>query len=810
MSASAWTRIEPIVEAALALDRDARAAYLDQACDGDATLRQEVDALIGYAADAEVFLAQTALEDASRALTDERSPSSMLGRQVAGYRLDALLGIGGAGEVYRARDLRLDRDVAIKILWHLDSDRPSERRRVEAEARSASRLNHPNIVTIYAVGEDDGLGFIAMELVQGQTLGERMSVGRLPADQLLTIAVRLADALAAAHAEGIVHRDLKPENVMITPTGAVKVLDFGIARRDRDEGERAIAGTAGYIAPEVLAGEPARAAADQYAFGVILREMVAGAPSRVAPIIARCLEADPSRRFPSAAELAAALRQLRDGQPISRRQVLMAVAGLAGIALAGAAVWRGSQGRARQPIAVLPFRNTSGDADIDYLASGLTATLIERLALMPALQVASRSLVANFKDATIEPRDLGRQLGADVVLSGTVNRQASILHIATKLADVATGTTLWSAEYQRPASELLIVEEQIAQAIVDEGVKLTLSAEQRRRLTRRPTRDAEAWQQYLQAIYLCQQETEDAYLDARDLLGEALARDPQFAAAHVQMATTFAVMAVDGFERPTDAWPESSRHVRRALEIDPDLTDAYASSASHEFFFNWNWEAAEAEWRQAMRFGGGELHPDFYTARALQRWAVGRGDEALAFARQARAIDPISPMFAIREADFLTHAGRPAEAVSLYRQVLSQHPDDSRARFGLSDALRDQGRLDDALAERRAAHVSAGEGDIVSGPFSASTAEELRRLDARSARAELQALVGRERAGGYVSPLDLARQHARLGEYEAAEALFDRALADRSPGLTMLNVDAVWAGMRGGARFSALRERVRL
>ncbi|MBK5299082.1 MAG: protein kinase [Vicinamibacteria bacterium] len=830
MTSTSWARVEPLIFEALGLEGAARAAFLEGACGADLELRREVETLLALDDTAQLFLERSALDEAARALHDEMEPTSLVGQHVGGYRIDALIGVGGMGDVYRARDVPLDRDVALKVLVHWPADRPADRARVAMEARAASRLNHPNIVTVHAVGEADGLGFIAMELVQGQTLRGRLMAGPLTVDEAAVLAQQMADALAAAHAEGIVHRDLKPENVMVTPSGLLKVLDFGIAGREHaGADESPIGGTAGYMSPEQADGQPARAASDQFSFGVILHEMLAGRlPSASDPIhavvldvspalsavVARCLAKRPDDRFASTDDLAAALRAARAHPPragLTRRRALQAGAAAVAVAAAGAWAWQvGPWSTRRRTLAVVPFRNTSGDADADYLADGLTATLIERLALMPSLAVLPRSLVFNFKSAAGGAPEIGRQLGAAFVLGGTVGRAGDRLQVSAHLDDVATGRTVWSESYDRRVGELLLVEEQIAQAIVDEGVRLKLSVEQRRRLQRRPTSDPVAYELYLEAVYLCQQEAEASYLDARDLLRDALARDPQFGAGHTQMATTYAVMAIDGLERPTEAWPESSRHVRRALSADPDLADAHASAASQEFFFNWNWDGAEDEWRLAMRFGGGELHPDLYTARALQRWALGRIDDALSLVRQARRVDPVSPVFIVREADFLLHRGDLDAAATLYLQVLAIRPDDTRALFGLADVYRRLGRFEDALVQRRRAHVAAGEPEVAEGPFSATAVEELDRIDAKSALSQLALFAVRAKAGAYVSPLDIARQHARLGQADAAASLFDEAVADRAPGLTMLGVDRAWDLVRGDARFRALHARVGL
>ena len=841
MTSALFARAEPIVAEALALTAGARTAWLDQACAGDAALRREVESLLAFEHAATAFLERPALEDAARQMGDELDPGVLVGEQLGDYRVDAVVGVGGMADVYRVRNLALARDEALKVLAPSPLVRDDDRTRVEAEARAASRLNHPNIVTIFAVGEAEGLHFIAMELVDGETLRQRLAAGPLAVADVASFAVQLSDALAAAHAAGIVHRDLKPENIKITVDGRVKVLDFGIAGRVHTEtAGHAVAGTAGYMAPEQAAGQPARPASDQFSFGVILYEMLTGRPpfaeaSRAAmleavrsheprpiagldPVVARllgrCLAKAPEQRFASSADLAAACRQWQrriDERGFTRRRVLQAAGVALTVATTAAGAWiLGPWSAQPRRLAVLPFRNRSTDAESEYLSAGLSATLIERLGVMPTLTVLPRSLVANIAGSDLTPQDAGRRLTADVVLDGEITRVGKRLLVAAHLLDVASGRTLWSARYEQPANGLLFVEEQIAQAIVDEGVRLRLNADQRRRLVRHETTDPVAFDLYLQAVYLCEQETEAGYLEARRILTDALERDPRFSQGHVQMAATYAVMAVDGLQRPTEAWPQSSRHVRLALEATPDAADAHASAASHEFFFNWNWEAAEAEWREALRFGGADLYPGLHASRSLQRAAVGRLDEALELARRARTLDPLSPMFAVREADFLALTGDASRAVELYEAVLADAPGDVRALFGLSDACRALARLDEAVAHRRRAHLVLGEQAVLDGGRLDDDAEELARLDGASARAQLAALDARAAAGGYVSPLDIARQHARLGEADAAVARFDQAMADRAPGLAMLDVDRAWDPMRADPRFLALRLRVGL
>ena len=848
MFISRWSLIERTLLEALAQPPADRAAFIDRACAGDDDLRCEVESLLDYEQEERDFLERPALEVTARA-SGTRQDTSLVGREIGVYRLHAFIGAGGMGDVYRACDLTLGRDVALKVLerphWSaVDFDR------FEEEARTASILNHPNIVTIFGVGGDGEIAYIAMELVHGQTLRDVLVAGGLPVERALDLAARFADALAAAHAAGIVHRDLKPDNVMVTPQGRVKVLDFGIARRCTDAVRPqpetgAILGTAAYMSPEQAQGEPASTASDRFSFGVILYELLTGRrpferASKVATldaivnddatpidpedmsispalrsVVARCLSKRADERYANTEELTLALRtareQLHVPAGLSRRRALWLVAAAALSTTIGVGAWRAA-GRAEpvRSVAILPFANTRRDEDTTPLCEGLTATLIRRLGQVPSLTVMSRSLVFNFRDKRVDPRTVGRQLGVEAVLTGGIVRRAGRLAISADLTDVASGRSLWRGAYERDAADLLQLEDEIARAVADEGLRLSLSREDRRRLARNATNDPVAYELYWQAVHLNERENEADYLRARALLDRTIARDVQFADAYIAQAATYAVMAVDGLERPTESWPLSNRNVRRALDLDSGMPDAHASAASFEFFFNWNWEAAEEEWTLALRAGAANVHPDLLSARALQRWALGHGDEALRLIRQARQADPLTPMFMVREADYLAQLDQHDAAAALYERAIHADDADSRGYYGLAALRRTEGRFDDAVDAMRRAEAVAGEDAIATmspAPRGSSGCERIARLIGRR---ELDALELRHRAGRYVSPLDFARAYAQLGHAERAFEHFEPAFADRAPGLVFLDVDRAWEAVRKDARFNAARRRVGL
>jgi TolB-like protein len=841
----AWPEVERVYHAALDQAPEARAAFLDSACTNE-RLRLEVETLLKHEAAAREFLERPAIEEsaASLVVNDGLLPP---GCRIGGYEILDVVGTGGMGEVYRARDLRLERDVGLKVVELAKTDDPSEVARFEEEARAASGLTHPNVVTIYGVGEDEGLAYIAMELVHGSTLRARLDEGRLPVSAAFDIAVQVAGALAAAHDAGIVHRDLKPENVMVTADGRVKVLDFGIAKRVGGNEPEAglVRGTAAYMSPEQARGLATDHTTDQFSLGAMLYEMFTGRrafqrgtvaetldavrtarpepiqkvnldlPTGLRAVVDRCLAREPAERWKSTHDLADALRQTRgrwqreNERRRARRRVLWLTGAATVTAATGLAAWRAwPSGPRPRSLAVLPFENPDANEAIEYLCDGLTENVIRRLSFVPDLDVRARSTVFNFKNSRLGALEAGRQLGVDAVLSGAVTLREGRIRVSARLLDVGRGSEWWGDQYDRPAADVLTVQSDLARAIIADGIRRPLDAETQRRLERPATESAEAHDLYLRALYLHRLEGDANYLGARRLLRRAVALDPAFALAHVSLASTFTVMAVDGFERPVEAWPASNRSVRRALELDPDLPEAHAERSSAWFFFDHDWYGAESEWKRAIEVRSSPSLPDLLSASALKLWALGQTAEALALTRRARTLDPLTPRFAIQEADLLLHGGRPAEAAAAYENVLAARPDEAAAYFGLAEAYHDQGQVGRAIEARRRGHEVID--DPLSSPPPDADEPAYRALERAAAEHELEALAARAALGSYVSPLDLARARARLGDADGAFRDLDAAFEEQSPGLVFLRVDRAWQTVREDPRFQAAIDAVDL
>ena len=832
MSAARWQQVESIAAVAMEQSSEERATFLTGACGGDEALQREVESLLEFEPLADTFLQRTAIDEAARIAAADDGAAEQIA--LAGYETGDLLGIGGMGEVYRARDLRLQRDVAIKVI-HC-AGRNDSARQVEQEARAASALNHPNIVTIHSVVLRGDVAFIVMELVSGRTLRVVLRDGLLPLPASLDIAVQLADGLTAAHANGVVHRDLKPDNVMVTADGLVKILDFGIATRAGGSDTRVFAGTAGYMSPEQAARQPVDHRADQFSFGAILYEMVSGqrafsgaskaetidaviqaeptpmrsgnasVPSALVDVIERCLRKDPGQRYTDTRELATRLRSVRDDvvhpeerrQP-GRRQVILLAAAAAVGAISAAAAWRlrATPAPVRR-LAILPFLNLAGDEGTQMLADGIPETLISQLTGITGLAVMGRNTAFQLGSGPRDPREIGRQFDVDLVLTGKVDR-GERTRIDVELADARTGAALWGEPFNRAEADVLAIQNEIAARIITNGLRRQLSKSQRAELGRRLPADAEAYRLFLQAVHLFRLEGESNYLEARRLLEMAVARDDAFALGHVTLASTYSVMAIDGYEDARDAYPRSNMHVDRALELDPDLPDAHAERAAEAFFYYRDPATAQREWDLALKADDVEVQAELYTSYVLQLWARGRLDEALRFARAARKVDPLSPMLATREADILAAKGDYSSAAVVYEKLLSGNLDERSARnanAGLAGVRFEQRRFDEAIdalwravggEERLPADLRGRAGYL--------------ELERRVALVELEGLQERTRAGLYASSYDFARVYARLGETDRAFRHLETAFEERAAGLMTLKVDPSWANLRSNPEF---------
>jgi len=793
------------------------------------------------------------------------------GSRLGPYVVSGPLGSGGMGEVWRGRDPRLGRDIALKVLPDRLAGEPGALDRFRVEALAASALSHPGIVTVYDVGEAEGRPFLCMEFVEGETLRALLDGPPLSPGRALRIGAQVADALAAAHEKGIVHRDLKPENLLVTSEGKVKVLDFGLAKvsplfagRADETGPAAtspgaLLGTVGYMSPEQASGGVTDFRSDQFALGTILHEMLTGTrtwrrptdaetlaaiireeppplgreaaaiPSEARRVVARCLGKEPSDRYASTRDLARDLAEAaaaapddgRDAPPLRRREPGRAslrprvstsirggvVAGVIAMSALTAWAWLRPGRAAIESLAILPFADHDAGSRARALGDGLAESLIERLSRIPRLRVMARATVLRYRDAP-DPLAVGRRLGVDAVLTGSVARLGGRISVDAELADARTGERLWGTRTERAFEDVVRLQESLAADIAG-ALRLELGREERAGLARSGTEDPAAWQLFLEARSRAAERTEEALLEGLRLYRQAVERDPSFARALLGIGDVYGVMATDGFVRPAEAWPLAEEYTRRALAADPRLAGARAHLAVLSFFAARRWGAVE----DLARILAAPTWPDdvdrYVEAQTLMLWATRRLDEALALLARARDRDPGNISLILRHADCASRAGRTDEAAAAYRLAVDADPSDPRAPFGLSEVLLRMGDAAGARAALQRAFEQAGEEALARRLEGAAGPEAIAAARAAATRQQLVRLeaLSHER---YVSPLDLARLHALLGEKDSAFSALDAAEKEASPGLAFLRVDDAWDGIRDDPRFELLASRLEL
>ena len=663
------------------------------------------------------------------------------GTVLGAYRIVAPIGAGGMGEVFLAQDSRLERNVALKILPRAFAGDAERLGRFVREAKSASALNHPNILTIHEIGMSEGFHYLATELIVGETLRERIARGALPVADCLEIAIQVAAALGAAHAAGIVHRDVKPENVMIRADGLVKVLDFGLAKWSEpqvvdpqgvtvDRGRThpgVVLGTVAYMSPEQSRGKTVDARTDLWSLGVVLYEMLSGrqpfegesstdvlanilhreppqlaleaeelAPE-IGAILGRALAKERLARYATSRELTADLKsaqkRLQFDAELGRSPlpggsaVSGGVAGPASAASGASASSpaRGSTGSGaalpRHAIAVLPFRNLSAEAENDYFCDGLAEELLNALAKIDGFKVAARTSAFAFRDKPAGISEIGRALGVTTVLEGSVRTSRGRMRIAVQLVNAADGFHLWSERYDREMRDIFDVQDEITLAIVD-ALKIKLFGDERTAALKRGTENAEAHELYLRGRFSWNQRTAEAVRRAADYYQEAIAQDPRYALAHAGLAECYVLYPWLSVAPPHDSMPKARTAALRALEIDDDLAEAHAALGVYLSFYAWDQPASERELRRAI-----ELKPSSATAYHwlgnIALLAMGRWDESLAAERRAGELDPLSLSIASDTGVTLLYARRFDEAIAQFRRTLAVDPKFYVARYHL-------------------------------------------------------------------------------------------------------------------------------
>jgi len=734
---------------------------------------------------------------------------TVLGR----YRLLERIGEGGMGEVWKAHDDNLDRDVAIKMLLHGTLGNTTSRERFRREALVLSRLSHPGVATIFDFDTRDGYEFLVMEYVAGGTLQSRLATGPLPIDEVLALGAAIADALDNAHRNGFLHRDLKPGNVALTTDGHPKILDFGIAlllSGDKADGRITQAGTIlgslPYMAPEQLFGEPGDARTDVYALGVMLFEMITGqrpfvkertealmfaiisnaalsvkalrpdVPDALDRLIAECLRKDPAERPPTAAHVSQALRGIREGIPT------------AALPLPPRDVIRS--------IAVLPLRNVSRDPSQEYFADGMTESLISDLARVKALRVISRTSVMRYKDAPKSLPDIARELNVDAVLEGAALLVGNRVRLSVQLVLARTDETLWGERYDRELEDLLGMQSELAETVT-RAIAIQLTPTEATKLASRAPVNAEAHLEYLKSRYSFFGGSPEAMDVALRHARRALELDPTSALAWSVLANCHIFRAIRGMDPPAEATAAAMTAAKRALQLDPSVADAHVSLGtilSHSGDLAGGLRALERA--VELNPGLGEAH--ILLGRAL--YAYERHAEAHAAMSKALSIDPLSMMSYTGVGDAYYFSRDYEKSVFNYRMGLELDPRFDGTHTGLARSLEALGRFDEARAEY-------GEGRRLSGGL-AGPSFGLAHLEAASGNEQearrILAELTEARSTRVVSAWGIAVLHASLGDVDEAFHWIDAAIEEHAPGLAMLRVHPRLDPIRNDPRYLPL------
>ncbi|NUO80613.1 protein kinase [candidate division KSB1 bacterium] len=763
----------------------------------------------------------------------------MLGQILSHYKILSKLGEGGMGVVYKAEDLRLGRNVVLKFLApHLTRDAQALER-FSNEAKTASSLDHPNICTIYEIGEtEDERMFIAMAYYEGETLAQQAARGNLQVERAVEIATQIANGLACAHEAGITHRDVKPANVIITKRGEVKLLDFGLAKLAGQQHltkTGATLGTVAYMSPEQAQGLPVDQRTDIWSLGVVFYEMLAGKlpfegeydqailyavvnvdhtpiaklrpdlPSNLAQVIDKALAKRPAERYqrvedllvdlktPSApharTQALSKLSNLRKVFSPKRFAWLSGILGLLAVMFFGAKYLLTPKEPRFDSIAVLPLQNLSGDPEQEYFADGMTEALIANLAKIKSLRVISRTSVMQFKNTREPLPEIAKKLNVDAVVEGSVTLADGRVRVTAQLIDAAQDRHLWAENYDRNLRDVLALQSEVTDAIVNE-LRVQLTTQEQQRVTNVRPVDPEAYQHYLKGREYFNNYAFDKGIES---FQQAINVDPAFASAYASLAMCYVwtrVAGPGGGAPPKEVFPRARAAAMKALALDENLGEAQAALAMVKFYYDWEWNSPEQYFKNAV--GLEPQNTIILLSYTSYLTLAGRFDEGIAILKKAIALDPLSPVFSTIIGRTYGLARRYDESIVSLRPLLEVYPNHFAVIYQMGWNYLFKGMYQEALAyadegptfhHRIYIYAVAGKRD-----------KALKLLD------ELLEFSRRQ----YHDAFWTAVAYVGLGDHEMAFEWLNKAYEERSVSLVFLKTEPALDPLRSDPRFVEL------
>jgi serine/threonine protein kinase len=772
------------------------------------------------------------------------------------YQIIEELGKGGMGKVYKAHDTKIKEKIAIKLIKPEIAKDKKTIERFSNELRFARKIRHKNICQMFDLGEDKGTHFITMEFVPGQDLkGLIRQTGQLAVGTTINIAKQICDGLVEAHKLGVVHRDLKPSNIMIDREGNVRIMDFGIARSLESKGITGagmVIGTPEYMSPEQVEGRDVDQRSDVYSLGIILYEMVTGrAPFEgdtpfvvgmkhksempqnpmelntqisedLNRVILRCMEKDKEKRYQSAEDVRAELDRLEQGLPttdrvelkkkpltsreitvqFNLRKLLIPVLVVITIVIIGLIIWRPWTPKESAPIpgdkpsiAVLPFYDLSPQKDQEYFCDGIAAELINRLTKINNLRVPAQASSFSFKDKNLDVQEIGEKLKVESILAGSLQKAENRVRITVELVKVSDGYPIWSEKYERDMEDIFALQDEISLSIID-NLRIELLGEEKAELVMRHTQNPEAYNLFLKGLYFWNKRTADDLRKSIDCFEQAVELDSDYALAYARLADSYGLLPFYTSVLPKEAFTKARSVVMKALDIDETLAEAHSALGFIRMYYDWDWEAAETEFKRAVQSKVSYVTAHHWYAEYLSH--MGRHEEAIAEISRAQEIDPLSVLINHMKAYVFFYAHQYERTIEQCLKTLDLDPNFALSHSVIGSAYLEKGMYDEAIAA-----IQKGGNESYLGyayALAGKRNEAMAILEKMKERWEREDILAHS----------IARICVGLGEEDLTLEWLEKAFERREPRLVQLKVDPRFDPLRSHPRFKALLKKMNL